>query len=209
MTNLAYIKTPLTDSYFKKDERDDYAMLLNLVQPVMIDDVKESGISGSAELPFQGDSYTSSGQEPTKPSISINYEQKEFKSEVIHALNEEPIEDGYIHPAENIIEETIKAYQPYAGTWIQSLYIDNLSNPTLAAGILRCIGRLNPRITQPWGSIMATGALLHPDVEVREAAVRAIEMLEDPTIIGFLERREEKVPWLADYIKQVIKDLKR
>jgi hypothetical protein len=56
---------------------------------------------------------------------------------------------------------------------------------------------------------MAIGALLHPDVEVREAAVRAIEMWEDPAIIGYLERREEKVSWLANYIKQVIKDIKR
>lgn len=211
MSNLAYIQTPLTDSYlknFKKEEKDDYD-LSKLVQNVEIVDVKASGISGAVEMFSQGDSSTSNGQDQRKPSIFIISKEKDFKFEVIYTLIEEPIEDGYSHPAENIIEETIKTYPLYAGNWVQSLYIDNLNNYTLAAGILRCIGRLNPNITQPWGSIMAIGALLHFDVEVREAAVRAIEMWEDPTIIGYLERREEKVPWLADYIKQVIKDLKR
>lgn len=204
MNNLA-VKLLRPDSYPKEVEEGDYVIFPNKY-PM---DAKWSGVSGTSGNDFIGGSSTSSSQEQTKPSKFIRSKEKEFKLEVIHALNEESIEDGYSHPAENIMQETIMTYSPYAGIWIQSLYIENLNNHKLAAGILRCIGRLNSKISKPWGSIMVTGALFHSDVEVREAAVRAIEMWEDYSVIGYLEQREEKVPWLSDYIKQVIKDLKR
>lgn len=206
MSNLAVNKFT-TDSYLKDIPKDDYIIIP--IKSAADDYPKEFGVSGTSGNYLIGDSSTVSGQEQRERDVFIKSKEKEFKFEVIHALNEESIEDGYSHPAENIIQEAINKYIPYAITWIQSLYIENLNNHKLAAGILRCIGRLNSNITKPWGSIMVTGALFHSDVEVRESAVRAIEMWEDYSIVGYLEQRKEKVPWLADYIKQVINDLKR
>jgi hypothetical protein len=206
VSNLA-VECSFADSYHEESKKADYVIPPNDLG--IDDDAKGSDVSGASANYLLGDSPTISGQEQKKTNEFIRSKEKEFKYEVVHALNEESIEDGYSHPAENILKETIMMCLPYAVTWIQSLYIENINNHKLAAGILRCIGRLNSNMTKPWGSIMVTGALFHSNVEVREAAVRAIEMWEDYSIIEYLEQREEKVPWLSNYIKQVIKDLKR
>lgn len=137
-----------------------------------------------------------------------NSNQKErFRLALLSAFEEETFEDGFSHPAEKIIEEALRADPKELSTWIQAIFRENINRLSIASGILRCIGRLNVNEIYPWGHIMVLTALENIDPEVREAAVRAAENWEDPFLIKALSDHEEEVPWLADYINQVVIDL--
>ncbi len=138
-------------------------------------------------------------------------QQEQFNRTILRLLELEPIEDGYSHPAERIIEDALKRYKQAALTWIQSIYLKNIKRPAIAAGILRCIGSLKRTLAEPWGNVMAINGLSHPDMEVREAAVRALEMWGGRESLEILKIYIdiEQIPWLKSYIKQVIDDLSR
>lgn len=137
------------------------------------------------------------------------YAREEFRRNLLRLLELEPIEDGYTHPAEQILEDAWKRYRLLLPNWIQSVYIESFNRSTISAGILRCVGRLRGEIVHPWGLVMAIGGLSHFDIEVREAAVRALELWGGRESLYVLKNRVEveTVPWLADYIKQVIEDI--
>jgi hypothetical protein len=134
---------------------------------------------------------------------------EEFRRNLILSLEEEPIDDGYTHPAERIIKEALVQHKATAANWIQSVYLKNMKRAAVAAGILRCVGRLNRKMMQPWGLVMAISGISHPDIEVRESAVRALESWGGRDSLETLKiyKDIEEVPWLKDYIKQVIVDL--
>ncbi|MCL1468472.1 hypothetical protein [Argonema galeatum] len=137
------------------------------------------------------------------------YAREEFRRNLLRLLELEPIEDGYIHPAERILEDAWKKYRLVFPDWIQSVYIQSFNRSTISAGILRCVGRLPRELVHPWGLVMAIGGLSHFDIEVREAAVRALELWGGRESLYVLKTRVEveTVPWLVDYIKQVIEDI--
>ena len=132
--------------------------------------------------------------------------QKRFEQELLQLLMEEPVEDGYSHPAELILGEALRANRKSA-LWIQNLFIENHNNPVIATGILKCIGRLRRDLVEPWGKIMARTGLSEPSLEIREAAVTAFELWGDAESLKTLKDHTESTPWLARYIKQVITDL--
>lgn len=145
-------------------------------------------------------------REPHKESFF----EEEFSRALRGSFECEPLEDGYSHPAERIIEEAIVKYSVLTvADWIQSAYLRSVKLPTVCASILRCVGRLDRRMTGSWGLVLAISGLSHPEVEVREAAVRALEAWGGHDSIETLKVYEniENVQWLKDYIKRVIVDL--
>lgn len=137
----------------------------------------------------------------------ILHQKEKFRAKLLNALFEEPIEDGYSHIGEEIIERAININSKDAPIWIQSLFCENINNSYLAIGLLRCVGRLEHKKVYPWGDMMVIGGLNNSNDEVREAAIRAIENWEDKNLVKLLAEHEEKVSWLAEYIGQVIYDL--
>lgn len=138
--------------------------------------------------------------------------QGEFSQELIHLLDMEPIEDGCSHPGEMLINRTLAKQGTASAQWIQAIYHENLNRrPSIAAGILRCLGRLSRNVTHPWGVSLAISGLSNSDIEIRDAAVRALETWGGPESLEALERHlgNESVAWLADYTRRVIADLPR
>lgn len=136
--------------------------------------------------------------------------ERAFSRRLAQALDLEPLEDGFAHPAEMVMADALRAFGATAFTWIAFAYFEyHQSKPAIAAGLVRCLGRLPEALTQPWGSFLALSALYHADVEVREAAVRAFEIWGGRAAIDALTARVsvEPTPWLADYTRQVIADL--
>lgn len=136
-------------------------------------------------------------------------QQDSFEMNLLTSLEREPIEDGRRHPGERILADAL-AHSPNANLWIESAYYDTAARqPELAAGILRCVGRLPRGLVEPWGLDLAREALSHPDIEVRDAAVRAFEMWGGREALRAVSEyaRGESVPWLATYAEQVIADL--
>ena len=149
---------------------------------------------------------------PARNELLINQpfdRQEQFNMTILRLLEVEPIDDGYSHPAEEVIEKALKKHNTLAPIWVQAIYFENFKRPAMAAGILRCVGRLKNTLVEPWGRSMARRGLSHHDVEVREAAIRALEMWGGQESAEALKNHvdSEPVVWLKNYLNQVIKDL--
>lgn len=141
------------------------------------------------------------------PSKEVpNPKSEKFERDLLGLLIEEPVEDGCTHPAEALLEKSLKTNRE-AAVWIQSIFIDNHKKPVIATGILKCIGRLQYSLVGPWGKLMAKTGLSEPYLEIRDAAVTALELWGDSESLEILKDHIESTPWLARYIKQVIEDL--
>jgi len=170
--------------------------------------------SSVIELPKNlQDSMTSASVtniEELKKHIPITLNEANFQRELLYSIQTEPIEDGYIHPGEQVISKALHSFRKNAIYWIQGIFHDNWRHPGVAAAILRLVGRLPAKIADPWAHILVINGIIHPRIEVRDAAIRAIELWDDPRFVDFLSaRREEQVPWLAEYFDEVITDLKQ
>ena len=139
------------------------------------------------------------------PPESASNEKK-----LISLIQQEPIEEGYGHPAEDLIEASLKL-SPFNPThWVYNTYVHNTkSHPTIAASVLRSLSRSPRSLIQPWGLLLAIQGLTYEDVEIRDAAVRALERWGGRDAFMALQNQAKKEPvsWLRAYIKQVIVDM--
>ena len=72
--------------------------------------------------------------------------------------------------------------------------------------ILKVITHSDPKVFAPMNRAVATSALSHQSVEVRECAVRAYEYWEDPTLFIDLQMRPLQPDWLEEYKQLVISE---
>lgn len=147
-----------------------------------------------------------------EPVLHDEAGQAKFADEFLGSFEGEPIENGYPHPAETIAAEALLGNREEAARWISSLYaVHYREGATTAANILRILGRLPRPLALPWGWRLAFAGLFNDDIEVRDAAVRAFELWGGQTSLMVLRAylSEERVPWLARYIRQVIIDLNK
>lgn len=125
-------------------------------------------------------------------------------------LCSEPVEDGYSHPAEQLIEEAQISNSKEVAGWLYSVYREqDEKNPSLAADLLRCISQLPDLSDTTWAVHMAADALSSPEVQLREAAIRIIETWGGQNSVHYLKQYlpNEQVTWLADYARDVASDL--
>jgi len=133
-----------------------------------------------------------------------------IRRELICLLELESIEDGYFHPAEKLIEDSLKSSKFDPNHWAYTAYSENINTePALAAGILRLLSRLPYALVGQWGKVIAVQGLSHNYIEVRESAVRALEHWGGREALDGLKSHVNSEPshWLAAYIRQVIMDL--
>ena len=129
--------------------------------------------------------------------------QKTLRDRVLDSIVAEPVEDGYRHSAEEILEQAINSDADSAATWIRLLILDR-RKPALAAAVLRCLGRLDNPLTEEWRASLVEAALASPDVEVRDAAAQAAELWNDERSYEVLRQHNETEPWLRAYIEEVL-----
>ena len=135
---------------------------------------------------------------------------KRFRNELIATLRDEPIEDGVAHPAELVIAKVLCKNPSACKNWLsRALDEHQVTYASLGASIVRCIGRLEYDQVGAWGMGVADDALRHGSVEVREAAVRALEAWGGRKALEILRNHHDKRPWLDDYVQHVIADLSR
>jgi hypothetical protein len=130
-----------------------------------------------------------------------------FMQELRSLLLSEPTERGFAHPAEELIRRSLGSCRPLTADWIQAMFTENIMDARLAAAILFVLGHLKRESVQPWGYAMTMTGLMHPDIEVRDAAVKALESWGGPDAVQILSRHHEKVSWLRRYVDGVISDL--
>ena len=115
------------------------------------------------------------------------------------AIEAEPVEDGTSHPGERIIAETVAANE--AEGFVSALL--EVAPNSLQASMLRLLGRGPVQDASLRRRVIEAG-LSSEDVQIRDAAVQAVESWEDADCIELLRQHEEPVKWLADYMQDVI-----
>ncbi len=140
-------------------------------------------------------------------SFEAEFEKiRKLETRLRMAFEDAPVEDGFCHSAESIIDETLLlADQKNALRVLGSLATDD-GQPVLAASVLRCLGRRSPG-TPAWRAGVVRTALSLDDVEIRDAAVQAAESWGGAEIREILRGHTEEVPWLCTYIHDVVEDL--
>ncbi|MDE3001312.1 MAG: hypothetical protein OXU79_19725 [Gemmatimonadota bacterium] len=123
------------------------------------------------------------------------------------AFEDEPFENGMDHPADPIIENELhSARDERILEQFGALCLD-IECPDFASSILRCLGRQTDIGNAKWRAGIVRDALATDDIEIRDAAVHAAEFWGGTEIVDTLISHSEPVPWLRDYIREVIDDL--
>ena len=133
-----------------------------------------------------------------------------FRDEIVAMLRDEPIEDGETHSAEAVIAKALRSDSGACRDWLSRILVGHYGKcPAISASLVRCIGRLEFDESGTWGMHVADDALKHPEAEVREAAVRALETWGGREALVILGKHNDPIAWLDEYVKEVIVDLSR
>jgi hypothetical protein len=161
--------------------------------------------SGSASLagtPFTGEWFKNASIE-VAPMRDARSAQRQFDAQLSTLFAEASVEPGEVHPAEWLLVN--HASEPQLGAWLESFFD---SKSEYRRSFVICLGRLGsdsiahaPALQRILRRALADGSL-----QIREAAVRAIETLGD---IGrdVLTSHDERVPWLKSYAERVLQRL--
>ncbi|MDE2887391.1 MAG: hypothetical protein OXR72_04195 [Gemmatimonadota bacterium] len=123
------------------------------------------------------------------------------------AFEDEPFENGMDHPADQMIEDALRsARDERILEQFAALCLD-IERPSFSASILRCLGRQTEIANATLRAGVVRNALATDDVEIRDAAVHAAEFWGGTEIVDALISHNEPVPWLRNYIREVIDDL--
>ena len=123
------------------------------------------------------------------------------------AFEEGPLEDGIQHPAEEVIADALRgAENSKAHTLLKAFSLDP-TRASLAALVLRCLGRQKHPGTQRWRVGLIRDGLVAKDVEIRDAAVQAAELWGDRGVRKILLAHSEPEPWLRDYVRDIAENL--
>lgn len=132
-----------------------------------------------------------------------------FAVGLTESLKETPVESGVRNPAEFVLRSYLELYSRHAPEWIRTIILG--SGPvSIRADVLVCLGRLPHGLIHPWGFDVAREALQSDAVEMRDAAVRALELWgvqKSVEILRFHASTRKEISWLAEYVRRVISDL--
>lgn len=117
------------------------------------------------------------------------------------------LEDGIDHPAEQIIGKVLRSDEDHYVLERLRMLSSDAESPSFAASVLRCLGRQASPGTASWRAGFVRSGLSMENVEMRDAAVQAIESWGERDLIDVLRTHQEPEPWLREYIQDVIDDL--
>ncbi len=138
---------------------------------------------------------------------TVDKRQDWLAAELRASFEELPVEDGVVHPAERIIAKAlVQAGDRQATRWLKEFCVD-VSQPTFAASVLRCLARLGCVGSESWRAGLVRDGLTKDSVEMRDAAIQAAESWGDSELLEVLRAHSEPVPWLQQYLSDVIEDL--
>ena len=135
------------------------------------------------------------------------HERDLITAELRAAFEHEPLEDGVNHPAEEVVERVVRSFGAKGALELLSTLCLDDDHPTLGASVFRCVGRCEEPGTEEWRASLVQGGLAAGDVEIRDAAVQAVEHWREPSLAPLLEAHDESFAWLREYIAEVIADL--
>lgn len=127
--------------------------------------------------------------------------------ELIASFETEPIEDGFDHPSELIVNTALNSSESQSAlSHLRDFTLDE-EHPYVSYSILRCLGRISKPGSTSWRTNLIRDALLKSDPQIRDAAIQAGEHWGGVEIKGVLSLHVEPIPWLQQYIEKVLRDL--
>jgi len=121
------------------------------------------------------------------------------------ALAQEPVVDGFNHPAEPILERAFERQPERLAHRFERLISEHLDSSKVA-DILRLFARLRPYRSE-WRQQIVRTALGSSSPDVRDAAIQAIESWGEPGLTDLLRSHTDTADWLAQYAAGVLRDL--
>lgn len=171
-------------------------------------DEEEAPYGGSAVLVLAESVAESAsvGEDHLAPLTPESLERGQLESRLWWAFESEPLEDGMDHPADRLLAERLNEdAEAQALEWIRDLCMDT-TNATFAASVMQCVARQPRPGTASWRTELVRSGLATPHVEIRDAAAKAADSWKDSELLAILEGHTEPVPWLADFITDVVTD---
>jgi len=148
------------------------------------------------------------GSSTGRSRVRSEFDAGLFRRSLIALVLDEAIEDGVSHPGEDLIHEALHRSRCECLDWLSGILNEHYKDrPSLCASILRCIGRLEQRQVGQWGLHVVDHALRSKDIEIRDAAVCALEEWGGDESVRILRRHHDTEDWLNAYVQQVIIDL--
>lgn len=141
------------------------------------------------------------------PPVQDDLTHAQLESQLQNAFEREPVEDGILHAAENIIRDALRSpVRQEMLEHLRSLAL-NAKDPVVAASTLRCLGREREAGSASWRTELVRAALKADDLLMRDAAIQAAETWGDKEIVEILQGHTETDEWLRSYLENVIADL--
>lgn len=144
-----------------------------------------------------------------KTAADVELRRKQLHFELYSAFDNIPLESCVAHPADEILERVLRTPSDSPlFEWLQQFCLDPI-NPDFAASTLRCLGRQQKPGTVEWRAGLVRNALQADNVEIRDAAAQAAESWDDKEMINVLQSHQEPIPWLRQYITDVLSYMRR
>ena len=124
------------------------------------------------------------------------------------AFEAEPVEDGVIHAAEDVIGAAVRSIHGHEALECLRFYALDAENPAFAASVLQCLGRVLGVGTAPWRASLIRDALRAKSLQMRDAAAQAVETWGDQEAVEVLASHVDPDDWLRDYVTDVVFDLR-
>lgn len=143
-------------------------------------------------------------------NLAVNNINKEgFKRSLLYRLRRFNFERGFFSEADKYLEPLIKTSRPYCFNWIYELYRDNYHDELVINNLLKTLSHIPYGETAPLCIKIAEESIVRESSEIKENAVAAFENWEYAGAIPLLEAVQFNNPFLDDYLKRVIEDLKK
>lgn len=121
---------------------------------------------------------------------------------MVRLLEDEPIEDGVTHRAEDLLAAHLANHRESG--LIEA--VQGAARSACAAAMLRLLGR-SMSLSAPLREQIVRWGLRSTSVEIRDAAIQAVENWEDARLAKLLEAHDERVPWLRAYAALVTRNV--
>lgn len=133
--------------------------------------------------------------------------REELAAKLWAVFQANPVEDGIDHPGEVVIREALQSMDGYPVLeWLKIFSVD-MVHPHFAASVLRCLGRQQRPGTSPWRIEVIRKALSTDAVDLRDAAAQAAESWGGLEMRDVLQEHTDPVPWLQEYILDILNDI--
>lgn len=138
--------------------------------------------------------------------VTTEQKREQYLNQLYSAFDTDPIEDGVTHIAELIIGDLLRYDDIYVLEWLKGICLDT-SHPGFASSVIRCLGRQTAPGTPSWRAELVRDGLGVHNLEIRDSIIQAAELWDDPSVLDVLRDHNEPVPWLRNYVQDVLEDL--